>query len=63
MTKKHFIAFAKQIKGDFEACKPIDYQEARSRAISRADLICKIASQFNSNFDEFRFRAACGLAQ
>jgi hypothetical protein len=62
MTKKNFIEFAKQIHaGLANGGMAEGAAEARRDAISRCDLVCRVARQFNPRFDEARFRQACGL--
>lgn len=65
MTKKHFIALAAEIKRKFSLDRPwLDVDEAcRMAAIDAADIICKVAYEFNPRFDETRFRRACGVPE
>lgn len=57
MTKKHFEAFACEIRAQLEIdklCSP--------RAAAMAEMVIKVASEDNPRFDAARFRHACGLA-
>lgn len=51
MSKKHFIALAKEIAKETD--------EAKRRFA--CEVIVKVASADNANFDPKRFRNACGL--
>ena len=61
ITKKHFDAFAKEIKNQLENGIRGDAIGDKETCECMADLVCRIAKQFNPNFDEIRFRKACGL--
>lgn len=65
MTKKYLIEFARRIKATVDLANSSQSTVARQNILtladSECDLVSKVASQFNSNFDEARFRAACGL--
>jgi hypothetical protein len=52
MTKKHFEAFAEEIKNN------VAYQE-NQKAV--ADVVIAVAKKFNERFDEQKFLKACGL--
>lgn len=56
MTKRHFVAFAKQIKADLTAGVI-----SLSQATYAADLVSMMAQQDNGRFDRDRFLTACGL--
>jgi len=51
MSKKHFIAFAKEIAAE----------EDRKAAQKMADMVISVSLMHNANFDTARFLAACGL--
>jgi len=51
MSKKHFIAFAKEIAE----------MEDRKAAQVAADMVVRVSLQHNANFDAHRFLTACGL--
>lgn len=52
MSKKHFIALAKEIAAEKDEAK-------RQFA---CEVIIKVATQDNPNFDPTRFRAACKIS-
>ncbi len=52
MTKRHFEAFAREIKNS---------PEPESVKWSCAIIVCNIASDFNPRFNRERFMRACGL--
>jgi hypothetical protein len=52
MTKKHFEAFAEEIKNN------VAYDENRQTV---ADVVIAVAKKFNERFDEKKFLKACGL--
>jgi hypothetical protein len=63
MTKKHFDAFAAEIRLDMlnaEYC-----EESSSRAVfrvvaqSKFEMVCRVAYRFNSKFDKTNFIKAC----
>lgn len=65
MTKKHFEAFAKEIRKTWDFAKQDDqkipkiYREkAISDCLAQIHIVCVVAKQFNSNFDENGFRQA-----
>ena len=62
MTKKHFEAFAEVIRNihpvESDGCKSLTKV---SLAITQAELVCKVAAQFNPRFNRAIFLAACGL--
>ena len=51
MTKRHFIALAREIS---------EIQDYAARCLA-ADAVARAAAQFNPNFDRARFLAACGV--
>lgn len=57
MSKKHFIAFAQDIKEN------LIKNDIGSQDLARAkfNMICRIAKKFNLKFNETKFRDACGL--
>lgn len=58
MTKKHFIAMAKEFKGLLDS---IDCPEGRAGVILSIEGFMRVAEDINDRFDRKRFRAACGL--
>ena len=62
LSKKHFISFAKAIKNLIDESV---YKDNRRfvEANACADIVCKVAGEDNPNFDEARFRKACGLTE
>jgi len=58
MTKKHFEAFAREIKRQKQQSSS---NETHLMCLSQFVLVCNIAKQFNSGFDTNRFLKACGL--
>jgi hypothetical protein len=71
MTKKYFIQFAAEIKkqvdlaSQFLSKKGVQDVETYDRLLEQAklaaDIVCRVASDNNPNFDETRFLLACGL--
>lgn len=66
MTKKHFIAFAKQAALCREEAKEAEklgamhnYAAFTNMAQGIEQAVCNIAKDFNPNFNEEKFRAAC----
>lgn len=56
MTKKHFIAFAREI------ARGIDAPEVNLNArLYAANVVIRIAREHNPRFDTDRFLKACGL--
>lgn len=53
MSKKHFIALAKEIAN-------MDMHDKRAKELA-ADIIVKVATSDNPRFDAERFYKACGL--
>ena len=51
MSKKHFIAFAKEVAE----------MKNRKEAQACADMVIKVSLANNANFDTHRFLTACGL--
>jgi hypothetical protein len=49
MSRKHFIAAAREIS----------YMPIMSERLAAAIVFCKVAKQFNSQFDQARFLTAC----
>ena len=58
MTKKHFEAFAREIRALITG-GPMVTDDRVARAF--AEVIVRIASQDNPRFDRERFMKACGL--
>ena len=61
MTKKHFEAFAAEIKAismDHPTMPP-GQKVALARVL--AGVVERVANKFNPNFDRVKFRKACGL--
>lgn len=56
MTRKHFQAFADEIRQDLKH-RTINMREAKYAA----RMIATVCRQFNSRFDAHRFYAACGF--
>ena len=55
MTKKHFIKFAAEIKAYASIAG------YKNQAKSMAEMVIRVASADNPNFDKGRFLTACGL--
>lgn len=51
MSRKHFVAFANEIKA----------MENRAHALSAAEVVANVSRTANTNFDTNRFMTACGL--
>jgi hypothetical protein len=51
MSKKHFVAMAKEISS----------MPNKAQALATAIAFCKVASQSNPRFDQARFLTACGV--
>lgn len=51
MSRKHFVAMAKEIS----------LMPNKAQALATAIAFCKVASQSNPRFDQARFLDACGV--
>lgn len=68
MTKKHFKAFAADIRAKMDAIPQADrdgitpnYQITTRECEANAAMCCRVCRQFNPAFDAGRFYMACGL--
>ena len=63
MTKQHFKAFAEIIRKELVVEEKQNFVSPRQYAEAHAvvDVVCRVSKQFNSVFDEAKFRKACGL--
>lgn len=55
MSKKHFVAFAAEIK------KYVNSPGYENTAKHIADVVCAVSSRENPRFDKGRFLTACGF--
>jgi len=66
MNKQHFEAFAEEIKNflenkEWHENNKLSPEDVRFIAMEMCEMIRSVATQFNSRFDIFKFREACGL--
>jgi hypothetical protein len=64
MTKRHFEAFAKQIKSDLASGRRFttaEYLRTWDACLYAASTFADVASSMNGRFDRDRFMVACGL--
>lgn len=57
MTKRHFKAFAEEIR------RMVETNENQHAIETCAALVARVGSRFNPNFSIARFLEACGLAE
>jgi len=61
MTKKHFIAMAREFKMVLKQAERSEGPEARDAVISCIESFMFVAASTNGRFDYGRFREACGV--